>query len=48
MRLKHSERNEEDKLVRIIVGPEHLPQLENGIEWELALECDENPSGIRR
>jgi hypothetical protein len=44
MRFEHAECNEQHKLVAVIVGPNNLPQTDNIIERELALEGDQYPS----
>jgi hypothetical protein len=44
MRLQHGKRNEEDHSVCVIIRPQNLPQTENILEWELALERDKDPT----
>lgn len=44
MRLKNSKRQEEDKLVAVIVSPQVLPQAQNILEGELSFECNEDPA----
>lgn len=38
MRLQHCQRDEQHKPVRIVVGPQHLPELDNVLKLELSLE----------
>ena len=47
VRLEHRERDEQDEGLCVVVRPEHLPQAEDVVERELALERDEDPPGRR-
>ena len=44
VRLDHGERDEEDELRAVVVGPKDFPQPQHVFEPELALERDEHPS----
>jgi len=46
MRLEDRQRYEQHEVVAIVVCPKYLPKPKDIIEWELALECDENPTRI--
>jgi len=44
VRFEDRERNEQQELVRVVIGPEDLPEAQHLVEWELALERDQDPS----
>ena len=44
MTLQDRKRHKEVELVGIVVGPQHLPQADDLVECEFALERDEDPA----
>lgn len=44
MTLQHGHRHKQYKFLGIIPCPEDFPEMDDGVEWEFAFECDEDPA----